>query len=1135
MDSTEVSRQTAERLHAAAVASGNNPCDPYGFARAEAAKRNIEVERVPKGDIRLHGGRALYDPEALLILHEDIGDEFTSAFLVSHEIGHIELGGNDEFSTTDSADPLRTAEAAPVGVDRVVDYSHRERQEIQMDLFAREFLLPRRWMRQLHVNDNLSASAIASKCKAPFAVVAQQLFDALLLPSVTLTEPEIVATEPLHRDQAEAICHRGKAFLLEAGPGTGKTQTLVGRINDLLTSNVRPSSILVLTFSNKAAAELSERIALQQPEAATAMWIGTFHGFGYDLIKRFHEQLGLPSDPRLIDRTEAIELLENEYPRLALKHFKNLWDPTQPLGLILNAISRANDEVVGAEKYRQLAEAMLKTSPTSEAAQRSLEVATVFAAYERIKLANGCVDFGDLVSMPVRLCESFADISDHLQNIYEHVLVDEFQDVNRASVRLLTAITRSGENLWVVGDAKQSIYRFRGASSFNMSRFGKSDFPGGKRGRLTLNYRSVEEVRDAFLNFASGMRVVDGADVSLESKRGKSGNLPEVRAVGTDDEEIAAVAESITAMCLAGHSYRKQAVLCSGNDRLARFARGLEALGIPVLYLGSLFERNEIKDLICLMSLMVDRRAMGLLRIAVMPQYAVSLTDIDCVLSHLRNKATEPLQWVKDLGAIEGVSSAGTDALGRIGELLKGFSVSADPWTLLASFLLDRSRIAADISLDADVRSRSKGIAIWQFMNFLRSQPAGKGLPIVRLLGRIRRLVLNSDERDLRKLPAAAQSIDAVRLMTMHGSKGLQFEVVHIPGLTAASMPRSPNSSLARDIVQPDGLIEGAEGSGADAAQDAIIEEQECLFFVAISRARDRLFLYHPTVSANGRSRPKSSFLSRLGFGLRVSQVVPILKLPPADGETRIPITIAGPLVFSDRQLALHERCARRFLYTHILEIGGRRTESAFMKLHVAVQAVVDGISLDPTKEFGLAEIEEQLTALWDSHGPANDGYSDEYKRIASQLVRYFVDSTSSMKPLPVAQLRLPVAGGEIVVTPDQVLSDASGRIHIRRVKTGHKSSKEDNSLATAAFHIAASGHSPGCTVQLVHLSDEKVTPVQMTAQILRNRQDSISKMIAAVKAGYFPLEETITCPQCPAFFVCGNLPSGPLLKKISK
>jgi hypothetical protein len=524
MDTVELARQVAKRLHVAAVAAGDNPWKPYEFARAEAARRSIDVERLPKGDIRLRGARALYDPGSLTILHEDAGDVFVHAFLVAHEIGHVELGGAAEPSVATDADPSRSAESAPVGMDRVVDYSRRERREIQMDLFAREFLLPRSAARRLHVDESIAASEIARRLSAPVDVVAQQLLDGLLLPQVS-ADRKTHDEKPLNDDQRAAAEHAGSPFLLEAGPGTGKTQTLVGRVEWLLSKNVNPEKILVLTFSNKAAGEMSDRIAAKNPKAAAAMWIGTFHAFGLDVVRLFHDRLNLPPDPRLMDRAEAIDLLADGFPRLRLDHYQNLWDPAFELRDILAAISRAKDEVVDDKRYAELAEAMRLAAGSNDdkklAAQKATEVAKVFKYYEDLKREKECVDFGDLVDKPVRLVESDDEVRRQLSEKHEHVLVDEFQDVNRASVRLLKAICGSGENLWVVGDIKQSIYRFRGASSVNVLRFGKDDFPGGKRGRFKVNYRSTEEIVASFVGFAKQMKAAAGADVTLKADRGR--------------------------------------------------------------------------------------------------------------------------------------------------------------------------------------------------------------------------------------------------------------------------------------------------------------------------------------------------------------------------------------------------------------------------------------------------------------------------------------------------------------------------------------------------------------------------------------------------------------------------------------
>ncbi len=833
-----------------------------------------------------------------------------------------------------------------------------------------------------------------------------------------------------------------------------------------------------------------------------------------------------------MDRAEAIELLENEIPRLGLVHFNNLWDPSMQLREVLAAISRANDEVVDAIEYRRLAEAMLASAKTDEErtdAERSLEVATIFAAYETLKKDLGCVDFGDLVSAPVRLCENDAEVRAHLMGQYEHILVDEFQDVNRSSVRLLKTLAGDGRNLWVVGDAKQSIYRFRGASAFNVQRFGSDDFPGGARGRLTINYRSSEEITTAFVQFAkAGMKVAANRDVTVVSDRGPNGFKPEYVAVETADDEIAVVAQNILKLRDAGHGFRDQAVLCSGVERLGKFAVGLEALGVPVLYLGSLFEREEIRDLLSMLSLIVDGRAMGLVRLAATAPFSISLGDVSAVLAHLRNQQAKPLDWTAQVDAIPEVSSAGRVGLKKVAALLSGNEPTVSPWSALATILLDRSRIAADIASATDTGIRSKGIAIWQFMNFVRVPRRGEaGYPISRLLNSIRRLVLLSDERELRQLPAAAQGINAVRLLTIHGSKGLEFPVVHLPGMNADTLPRS--AALGAGIAPPDGMIEGAAGRGKDAQREAHVEEQECLFFVALSRARDRLILYSPTRKANGNNRPRSPFVDRLGQTILSKSVKPGLGLPPEPENRAVTIHFDGAVAITDYQLALFERCPRRFLYTHILRVGGRRTETTFMKMHDAVQEMVSWLSEDLTATPSAAEVDAHLTETWKAVGPSDHGYSDEFRRIARQLIAYYLQGRANRNRVPVPVLRLPTDYGDIVVKPDLALSGPSGAITLRRVKTGHGSSKDADSLATAAFRLAADALGRGYVVELSFLSDGQTTPVEFTSKKLTHRRTTIGEVMSEIRAGQFPAERSATCARCPSFFICGVLPDGPL------
>ena len=734
----------------------------------------------------------------------------------------------------------------------------------------------------------------------------------------------------------------------------------------------------------------------------------------------------------------------------------------------------------------------------------------------------------------MRLVEDDAEVRTQLQTRHRYVLVDEFQDVNRASVRLLKALCGSGENLWVVGDAKQSIYRFRGASSVNIARFATKDFPGGKTGRLKVNYRSVEEIVNAFVAFAAhDMKAAAGADVTLRAERGLSGVKPDYRAVAMAPDEIAAMAEAIEAHRSAGLPYRDQALLCTGNERLGRMAAGLESMGIPVLYLGSLFERDEIQQLLSVLSLLIDRRAMGLIRIGTMPEFPLALGDVAAVIAHLKNEAGEPLRWRTAPASIGGVSAEAATTLKRLGAALDGFGPASKPWDVVARLLLDRTRLAADIANSDAVAVRARGVAIWQFMNFVRAQPAAAGLPIARLLDRIRRLVLLADERDLRELPGAAQSIDAVRLMTIHGSKGLEFRAVHLPGMNSDTIPRSPNH--VRGCMPPDGMIEGVEGAGIDILKSGHVEEQECLFFVALSRARDHLTFYSPTRKANNQRRARSSFLDRLGATIVSTNVTPARSLPMSADDVPIDLTFPSGIVLSDHQLALFQRCPRRFFYTHILEIGGRRRETPFMQMHGAVRSVVDWLTQDPALAPSALQIDTRLAEAWDAQKLGDHGYSEDYRRIAKQLIAFFLASRDGyVREMP-SEMRFRVGNSEIVVRPDEMLIARDGRRHIRAVRTGHAGAKDLENVAAAVFTLAAHETFPGCTVEFVHLGDEKVSPVDMSGKVLGNRRATAEEMIASIRAGRLPRDESPrTCPRCPAFFICGPVPSGTLEKKFA-
>ncbi len=317
------------------------------------------------------------------------------------------------------------------------------------------------------------------------------------------------------------VSHR---FRLQSSgrPRHRKDPYLVERVRRLIAQGVDPAAILVLTFSNKAAGELAERFAAVVPNEAPRIWTGTFHAFGLELIRRFHDRFGLSNDPRLFDRSDAIAALQEVLPTLPLRHYLNLWRPAQSLREILFAISRAKDELADSRRYKELAAAML--GGARDSAERELAEKVTKSRRSMNAIMSSC-------RMPMRstsvtsscrptvLLESDEGLQAQLRERHQHVLVDEYQDVNRASARLLKAIAGGGTRLWVVGDARQSIYRFRGASPINLRSF-KADF-GGESGQLAVNYRSTEQIVNTVCAIAENIQASDGQlPLRLRANRG---------------------------------------------------------------------------------------------------------------------------------------------------------------------------------------------------------------------------------------------------------------------------------------------------------------------------------------------------------------------------------------------------------------------------------------------------------------------------------------------------------------------------------------------------------------------------------------------------------------------------------------
>jgi DNA helicase II / ATP-dependent DNA helicase PcrA len=1139
LDAFELIRNSASQLHEELVSAGADPFEPLALVRAAIASLDLDFVFLPPGDPALKGAKALLDEQTGTIRCEDLGSPVDRALLIAHEIGHVRIHAGSSACSIEDIDPSRSTEAAPVGLQRVEDYGVRERRELQANVFARELVFPRSLARRMHRDEGMLASTIAERSGLPAALVRQQIFDALLLPAAVPEEPR--AGAPVRDDPAQdrAARHRGSPFQLQAGPGTGKTRTLVKRVVSLVDERIDPSAILGLTFSNRAGGELAERVAAALPEAAPRLWIGTFHSFGLDLLRRHGDLIGLPPDPPLFDRSDAIEVLEDILPTLPLKHYRNLWDPMLRLRDVLSGISRAKDEVVGHESYRILAQRMRDAASDDDsliAAEKCLEVAEIYERYEKAKQDRGAVDFGDLVMLPALLLEREPALAASVRLRHRHVLVDEYQDVNRASVRLVKALAGDGKRLWVVGDARQSIYRFRGASSGNMAAFG-TDFPGAVIDRLGVSYRSTRKVINAFSGFANSMSASEGMlPLALEADRGDGSALPEIRRFDTPDAEAEGVAASILELQSAGVKLRDQAVLCRTNAKLDDIASALEVRGIPVLHLGSLFERDDVRDLLALLSLAVDPFGDGLVRVGAMPRYAIPLQDVYRATRRLRELGKPALVGLLEIASQTEFFDQGGAGLKRLAEDLRGLRSEGMAWDYLATYLLDRSGLVREMASRDTVSAWMRSAAIWQFLNFVREQsPVGAGFPIRRTLDRIRQMVLLAEERDLRQVPASALHMDAVRLMTVHGSKGLEFEAVHIPGMTKVSFP---TNYQGQRVPPPVGMIADAAGlSVKQESQRSHTQEEECLFFVAMSRARTHLRMYLSRTQENGDARAPSPFLDGLPHS-HVHEIASPATLPLPPGTPRpIPIVVQYPAErhVTDARLGLYKKCPRRFLYTHVLGLGGARKPTAFSRTHDCLYRLMDWLAESrPAGPVSVADAEKAFEAIWNERGPTDHAFVAEYRSLATRIIAALIRSGDGRVFRQAEAIEVRLAQGLILVEPDEVAELADGTMVLRRVRTGYRRTSEYQSVdhIEYALYITAARESfgYGVLVEAVHLTDEVVEPVEITDRVIGNRMADASKMLAGIAAGAFPAKtDAIGCARCPHFFICAAVPDGEL------
>src|SRR6266566_2220656 len=914
----------------------DHPEGTYGFL--DAGENLVWLRRyLPEGIHRF----TLAHEIGHAVLHRQLGHQHIS-FRLAQSVAVLDQGALYE-------DPCKEHEVREDVTDLVfqdqaeellgigISYDPRSQREFTANFFAAELLMPLERVRALY----LTAEAPANELACIFGVSKSALLNRL---SVLLTpsEANVNRTGDLHgrswdegvrpevdghtgdssdntHSSTETILSPDKQYdefqqvaieaptpaLIVAGPGSGKTSTLIGRIEYLLhTQGIAPENILALTFSRKAAEEMQERLQNVLDDQVSFPTVSTFHAFCAEQLRSYGNLVGLGQDFTFVDDAEGYFLLLRLANELPLRHYQNLNTPTYHFPAILKGISRAKDELVSPLEYKWLAQRMLQQASSDEEierAEKALEIANIYALYQAALERQKNTDFGGLIMLTVQLLQEHPEVRQQLQQKYQHILVDEFQDINRASGVLLRELAGDTQRVWVVGDANQAIYGFRGASPANIANF-HSDYINAVVLPLSRNYRSRPDI----VSFADAFRTLQlepgSVQGTVQTARPTSTDAYVTLAVASDEtSELNGLINDIRRTLAEGYHFRDIVILCRTRAHARKISQALVSANLPVIERGGLLEQEHIKNLLSIVILFADFSGMGLLRAARQPEHALTQCDIEALLQAAREQNISPITLIEHNKAPITMSREGCSALARLSNILRNLNSQQNVqniWPLLADYLFIETSLVRGLLPDA-VGAQAQAILAdyigilqlarnydqqQQTLRFQQQEDAltrgeqieSPDLPPINEQARgfldylsvLKTLRHDGGNRHQDSESEDKETPDVIQVMTVHASKGLEFPVVYLPGIVKQ---RFPIQKRSKSVEPPIGMLP-AESEG-DAAHET---GEACLFYVGATRARDHLVLSYAERYGK-KNYKRSTYIDALVVGLpeeRIRRVV---------------------------------------------------------------------------------------------------------------------------------------------------------------------------------------------------------------------------------------------------------------------
>ena len=622
----------------------------------------------------------------------------------------------------------------------------------------------------------------------------------------------------LNDKQKEAVLYNDGPLLIIAGAGAGKTKTLTTKIAYLIEEKyATPYNVLAITFTNKAAKEMKDRLYAMLGDVAKKIQVSTFHSFGLKLLRENFELLGYDRNFVIMDSDDSLTVVKKIIKDLG--YDPKVYNPKA----IRNKISSCKNEMISAKAYERYA--------VSDYEQ---VIHKIYEKYEDKLYRNNSVDFDDLLLLPIKLFKENSDVLERYQDLYQYILIDEYQDTNQAQYILTKLISEKNRRITCVGDDSQSIYSFRGANYKNILNFEK-DYPDAKTILLEQNYRSTSTILDAANQVIKNNS--QRKDKKLWTDRGTGEKIKYYRAYNERDE-AQYVIRKIKELVNRGTEYKDIAILYRTNAQSRVVEEEMLKENLPYRVIGSFYfySRKEIKDLIAYLRLIHNSKDnISLLRVINTPKRGIGLKTIE----NLTSKADE-----EGISIYDAISSGKELEFKNTIEKLK---IVAEDLTLteLIDKVLDASGMKKELESEQSLESEVRLENLEEFKSITKSFEEKEGL--ISLEDFLLEISLISDVEEYKDDP------NRISLMTVHSVKGLEFDNVFVIGMEEGIFPHM--NSLMENMA---------------------LEEERRLCYVAITRAKDNLHLVNArrrTLFGKEQVNPVSRFMSEINPGLLETNV----------------------------------------------------------------------------------------------------------------------------------------------------------------------------------------------------------------------------------------------------------------------